>query len=255
MSERRDDALQQELRSLGAAVAWPERDVARPVAAELRAGRRAERPVPRLSLWPRRRVVALIVIGLLLIAGTAVAAKLAIGAISIERVPELGRPSPSAAAPSRTQSPDSTFGNRVPLEVARAEAGFPISLPRLGGLGPPRAVYVGGFDETTRVSLLWPTTDDPILPGAQQGILLMEFGGGDAGAATKETVPETEIEVVHVGDVDGFWIDGPHQLVLADGRILHRRGSALLWEKDGVTFRLESKLSKADAVRLAETVS
>jgi hypothetical protein len=249
MAERRDDVLERELRHLGASVAWPEPDVAGTVAAELRAGRRAERPVPRLSLWPRRRVVALIVVGLLLIAGTAVAAKLAIGAISIETVPELSTPSATASPPS----PDSNLGNRVTLQKARAGAGFPISLPR--DLGPPVDVYIGGFGDSTRVSLLWPQPDAPMVLGAQKGLLLMEFAGEDAGAATKETVPETEIEAVDVGDVRGYWIDGPHQLVLADGSVVHPRGSALLWERDGVTFRLESKLSKADAIRLAETVS
>jgi hypothetical protein len=251
MSERRHDAVERELHGLGASIAWPEPDIAGAVASELRAGRHAERPVPRLALWPRRRVVALVVIGLLLIAGTAVAAKLAIGAISIERVPELATPT----APPATPTPDSNLGKRVTLEEARTDAGFPISLPRFPGLGSPKAVFIGGFEDSTRVSLLWPPTDSPVIPGAEKGIFLMEFAGRDPGTATKETVPTTEIEVVDVGDVRGYWIHGPHQLVLADGSIVHPRGSALLWERDGVTFRLESKLSKFDAIRLAETVS
>jgi hypothetical protein len=257
MAERDDGVLERDLHGLGAAVEWPEADVAASVGAELRAGRHSERPVPRLALWPRRRVVGLIVVGLLLIAGTAFATKLAIGAISIETVPELTSPSAStpSGSPSVSASPDASLGNRVSLSEARAEVGFPITLPRLEGLGAPSAVFVGDFSGSTRVSLAWAPDITTVLPGAEKGLLLMEFPGEDPGAATKEVLAETRIHPVRVGDGTGYWIEGPHQLLLADGSTIRATGSVLLWRNDGITFRLESKLSEADAVRLANSVA
>jgi hypothetical protein len=198
--------------------------------------------------------VALIVIGLLVIAGTAVAAKLAIGAISIETVPELT--SPRSSTPSAAPSPDASLGDRVTIEQAAAESGIDVAVPLLEGVGSPDRVYLGRFGQVTAVSLRWaPTTDAVPWPELRKGFLLMEFAGDDPGAAVKQVVPETPSQPVRVSGGTGYWIDGPHQLVLADGGITRATGTVLLWERDGITYRLESKLTREHAVALAESVS
>jgi hypothetical protein len=252
MADREPDALEPELRRLGTSVAWPEFDVAGPVGAELRAGRRTHRPVPTLALWPRWRVIALFVIGLLLIAGTAVAAKLAIGAIAIKTVPELSSPTGSQRA-----APRAVLGRRVSLEEAQNEVSFPIATPASTVLGAPDGVYVGPSPfGGERISLTWAAANGrPRLDGTAWSVLLMEFQGTDTGAAVKEVLPQTRISTVRVSGGRGFWIDGPHQLLLPNGDSLHLGGSVLLWERDGVTYRLESTLSEAAAVRLVETVT
>ena len=59
----------------------------------------------------------------------------------------------------------------------------------------------------------------------------------------------------------GYWISGaPHELIFVDeaGQPVFdtRRivGNALLWARDGVTYRLESGLDRAAAIALAGTL-
>jgi hypothetical protein len=243
-------ALEHELQRLATSVAWPNADLAGPVGSELRAGRRTRRPLPALALWPRRRVLALILVGLLLISSTAVAAKLAIGAITIETVPGLTSPTGSAPAPPRA-----ALGRAVSLEEAPNEVGMRIATPAY--LGAPDGVFVGPSSAGgKRVSLTWTAAEgQPRLDGTPWGYLLMEFVGADPGAAVKETIPQTRISFVRVSGSRGYWIHGPHQLLLPGGGSLHLGGSVLLWARSGVTYRLESTLAEAAAVRLAETVS
>jgi len=60
-----------------------------------------------------------------------------------------------------------------------------------------------------------------------------------------------------VGGNDGYWISGPHDLVLrtptGERRFLVQ-GNVLLWQDGDTTFRLETALAEADAIALAETV-
>ncbi|MDP9295080.1 MAG: hypothetical protein M3O88_00090, partial [Actinomycetota bacterium] len=152
-------------------------------------------------------------------------------------------------------SPRAVLGRAVSLEEAQNEVDFSIATP--GDLGEPGGVYVGPSSfGGERVSLTWAAAEgQPLFDGTQWGYLLMEFRGTDAGAAVKEVLPETRINTVHVSGSRSYWIHGPHQLLLPSGGILHLGGSVLLWERNGVTYRLESTLAEAAAVRLAETVA
>jgi hypothetical protein len=77
--------------------------------------------------------------------------------------------------------------------------------------------------------------------------------GVDAGA---------EIETVRVGDHPGYWISGaPHAVFFVcydAGECREERyrlaGNVLVWERDGITLRLESSLSRADAVTIGESM-
>ena len=228
--------LERDLRELGAAVDWPDVDVAASVAAELRAGRAARRPLPPFALWPRRRVIALVVAVLLLITGTAVAARIAIGSVTIRTVPGL---SPSPSAPAR-----SILGRRFSLPAASTAAGLAIQMPSTDtSLGAPDAVYVGNA-----------AAGAPHLDDTGWSALLMEFVGADPGIAVKQVLAKTGLEPVHVGTAPGYWIEGPHQLVLPGGGTLRLGGTVLIWARNGITYRLESNLSKAEAVALARTV-
>jgi hypothetical protein len=68
---------------------------------------------------------------------------------------------------------------------------------------------------------------------------------------------ETTLQAVQVGSHDAFWISGPHQLSLLTPEGEQRftvTGNVLLWEQDGTTLRLETRLPKAEALALAESV-
>jgi hypothetical protein len=59
----------------------------------------------------------------------------------------------------------------------------------------------------------------------------------------------------YVPEVEGYWFDTPHELVLVDAagreRVVRIAGPTLVWVRGGVTFRLEGAADKARAVELA----
>jgi hypothetical protein len=58
---------------------------------------------------------------------------------------------------------------------------------------------------------------------------------------------------VRVGGRPALWFPGPHVVV----ELYHQprlTGSALVWERDGLTFRLEGRLTLDQALRIANSV-
>jgi hypothetical protein len=89
---------------------------------------------------------------------------------------------------------------------------------------------------------------------------MMLEGRGDI-ALSKLVQSGVGVERVDVGDAPGYWIDGPHGLLIADreGEIREERprlaGRTMVWTTaGGVTYRLESRLGKDAALRIARTV-
>ena len=62
---------------------------------------------------------------------------------------------------------------------------------------------------------------------------------------------------VQVGDAPGVWIDGPHELIVVDRagevRVEPPRLAArtLVWQRDGVTLRLEGDMTLREALAVA----
>jgi len=137
--------------------------------------------------------------------------------------------------------------------------GFAIVLP--AGTGEPDAMYVRNADE---VSLVWgPREGLPRAPGAASvGLLLTEFRARlDATLFGKGVPPGARLEEVQVRGTRGYFISGAsHTFFYRDARNNvqdeHSRlaGNTLLWEANGITYRLESALARDEALRLAETL-
>jgi hypothetical protein len=250
MSDRSRE-LDTALRAVAGRIAFPETPrIAEPVGARLRAhaARRHPPPFARLAAWPRGRLVVVLAIAFVLVAGAAVAARLAIGGFAIEVVPSL-TPSAAPEAPR-------AFGREVSLAEAVRETGIQPGWPP--GLGPPDDVYV------VRADALGP-------------VVVMGWRGTPAAASIQDTPwravlfelhDDTDIatkyvgaNVIHPAFVNGrraFWISGAHDLTLggaAGQRALRVSGNVLIWERTpGLVYRLETMLSKADAIALAETL-
>lgn len=208
-------------------------------------------PFPGLALWPRRRVLLLAAALVLLLAGTAVAARLVIGAVDIRVVPTPSTPRPTTVATGPA------LGERVTLAEAERAVSFPVRLP--SALGPPTEVRLAGAPFGAPVVVLaWePDAANPRIEGIPWGTLLMELPGDEEPVAFKELLGSTLFRTVRVSGNDGYWISGPHDLVLRTPEGEQRflvKGNVLLWEADGTTFRLETALDEADAIALAETV-
>jgi len=156
---------------------------------------------------------------------------------------------------------DLRLGRRVGSAEAVRLAGFPVSRPAL--LGPPDETWIGGRPLAPLVSLVYRARPGlPPAPPTQVGALLTQLRSHLPGpdAIGKLAAEATVVEQVTVAGHPGYWLVGGHAVVYEDSRGRLRRddirlaANTVLWERDGVTFRLESSLGQADALRLADTV-
>ena len=130
-------------------------------------------------------------------------------------------------------------------------------------MGDPDEVYVNYAVPEPQVSMVWrarPGLPDTATTGV--GMLLTELRG-DLGAGQLEKVVgrQTRLESLTVNGGRALWLEGAqHAFFYRDARgevrgdTARLAGNVLLWEQGSVTLRLESALSKADAVRIAESV-
>ena len=256
-----DDELGARLRVVTAS-SWPETpDVTAAVTTSIRGAERHPSRIPlSLGLPSRRRTVLVIVAAVLALAAAALAAKLVIdiGAVSVQVLP--GRPT---ALPSVTAS-GADLGRPVTIERAAEIAGFRPGMP--AELGPPARVWVdrtrpdfAPTEPVARIAMAWrPQPSLPRIHGSRYGAVLLVFEG-EGNALTKTLFEQTDRygEAIVDGRI-GFWTSGPHELELLDpsggtSRFLVE-GNVLLWQAEGLTYRLESMLPKSRAIHLAGTI-
>lgn len=131
------------------------------------------------------------------------------------------------------------------LEKAQAQVDFPLALPQAYGL--PQQVFVQNW-VGQMVVMLWRDETDITLA-------LYQFNEGFGLYKTVENAVVTEVD----GDF-ALWIDQPHELWLRDGNIFHQQtiffveGNVLIWDENGITYRLESGLSLEEAIQIAENL-
>lgn len=264
--------LERALADLGANLAYPPTpDLAATVRARLATEPAPRRPF-RLIAWPRtapapRRALLAAAMVLLFVtaallavipdARSTVAEWFGLDGVRIVVVDETPTP---AASPVGTNL---LLGERVTLAEARARVAFDLVLLDPSTVGEPDEVYVREVASGMMVSLLY--RPRPGLPEAAEtgvGALLMQFAGGErtevlAKKVASDTVPLT----VRVDGAPGFWIYGSSALVIDPDPSIgfavepgRPSANVLFWQRDGVTYRLETDLLRADAIRLAETV-
>ncbi|MFN2489537.1 MAG: hypothetical protein ABR529_07340 [Actinomycetota bacterium] len=256
-----DAELEASLVELGRHVAYPPvPDLSTRVGAALRAR-------PRRAGWtsfvtPRRALalatvaavlLAAVVLGFSPAARRAVADWLGVAGIRID----VGAPRPS---PARLGD-NLNLGRAAPLQRAREEVDFDVLEPT--ALGEPDEVYVADDLPGGRVSLLYEAR--PGLPKTATtdiGLLLMEFRARlDEEVIGKVVFEGGTVDPVKVNGEVGYWIGGgPHAVLFIDddGEVvddtLRLAARTLVWQRDGVTLRLESALTKQEALGLARSV-
>jgi hypothetical protein len=248
-----DDELGAAIRALDPDLVWPEPIVSvDAVAVAIGSGRGRTRTRSRL------KTVLLAAAIVLALAGEAAAARFVIdlGAVTIETVP--GRPT---GLPTITPAPQD-FGTRSTLARAEVVAGFSAELPKT--LGRPAAVWV---DRTpaeegpgaARIVMAWASgTNLPAVDDTRWGAILFEFQGL-AEVASKHIYAETgAIARASVAGSEGYWLTGVHTLDLLtdDGiRTFTVTDNVLVWQRGDRTYRLETGLARAAAVRLASSIA
>jgi hypothetical protein len=238
-----EDALVAELRALG-----DELDVGR--AADQRAAVRARltRPAParhRARRWVLAGAAALV--GAVAVVAPARAAVIdAVGTVlRIAGVEVRDEPDPGGLP--ATPSPLPSLRTAA-LDEARRVALFPVRVP--AGLGAPERVELA----------------DPDAAGAPR-VVSMSFRGGTVRFDQFDGAPSpvffktaADAEWVEVGTI-GIWLAGPHPVTYVgrDGveRVETARLAAptLIWSQAGVTYRLEGVGTRAEAVRLARSLT
>lgn len=165
----------------------------------------------------------------------------------------LAEPTPTPVAtpqptPSDQVSPTELAG-ATSLAAAQAQISFPIRLPSFpADLGKPDQVYLQDLDGTT-VILVW-------LEEAQPGRVRLSLHQLTSGVVAWKTGVQRVAETT-VNGQPAVWATGPYLLALRNGDWEFRRlvnGHVLIWEEAGITYRLESALSLAEAVQIAESL-
>ncbi|MDQ1431431.1 MAG: hypothetical protein QOF40_2033 [Actinomycetota bacterium] len=156
------------------------------------------------------------------------------------------------------------LGAPVDLDEARRRVSFDVALPSRDRLGAPDAAYVGDVPRAGRITLAYaPRSALPATATTGVGLLLTEFHADIPEPVIRKSLAAgTGVEQVAVDGAAGYWFSGaPHVLTLADadGQFFTDRsrlaGNTLLWQRGSVTYRLESSLTRDEAIRIAESLS
>jgi hypothetical protein len=242
------DAL---LRRASGAFAYPPTPrIADAVAARLRDEPARPPLLPRLLAAPLARAAAGAALALLLVLGVSLAVPrsrealadfFGLSSVRVDRTPHVG-PTPPALSPE-------SFARPATIEEARAAVAFPLRFYERDGVRYyPNAVYLADAGSTIPYPIL--VYDDFDLYERQGGF----FGKGG---------PDPDL--IHEIEFDGMpalWIDeGGHiaETYDAEGRLIVEsvrtvERATLIWERDGITFRLETALSQAGAIEVARSL-
>jgi hypothetical protein len=155
---------------------------------------------------------------------------------------EQGGPTTPAVAPTAPGEPTAVVDD---VAAARAMVAFPVLVP--AALGPP--------DEVTVV-------EDRVVTFAYRsaGIRMDQFDGELDLAFAKGILNREDVEWIVVDGAPGLWLRGSHEIVYLD-RDGQRRtestrlaASTLVWQRGGVTLRLEGNFSSDEAIAIARSV-
>jgi hypothetical protein len=259
--------LERALTELAPGVAYPPTP---DLAATIRT-RIAAAPGPSRPGWswpalfrPRRLAVAFLVLLIIAVGAlaispdlrTAVAKRLGIHGIEIIFVDET--PTPPASPVGTTL----LLGEPMTLAEAQSRVGYVIKVP--AALGPPDEVYLRPLEAGPMVTLLYrPRLDLPEAEETGVGALLMQFPAtSDVDQIVKRVTMGTGSMLrVPVNGVTGYWVMGSSELIISqdpsagfEQAVGRPSADVLIWEQDGMAYRLEVNLLMSDAISIAESL-
>ena len=155
---------------------------------------------------------------------------------------------PNAPDPERVEDE-----RRATLEAAREHAPYAIGFVHVEGFGDPSA-FVRSYPPGT-VTLVY---GDPARPR----LVLTQFEARiERQYAQKLAGSGTRVEQAHVDGTPAVWLAGePHVFAFTTPsgsfieETLYLARNTLVWQDGAVTLRIEGDFSKADAIRIAESV-
>jgi hypothetical protein len=220
-----------------------------------------ESPAPRPSRrWSGRYALAIAAVGALVVAFAAtmafsprardaVADFIGVGGVRIG----FDEPSPSLSPPDELD-----LGPRATLEEAEDRVGFDVEVPQLSELPEPE-VHLTTPPPSGMVSLLY---RDAYVDTDEPGLLITQFEAHlEGGFLKKLTFEGADVQYLEVRGTAAYWVEGTHFFAYFDesGDIreetLRLADNVLLWEEDGVTYRIEGGFGKTEALRIADSMT
>ena len=263
MSELQQELFEKQLVSIAKELDYPRTpDIARPVMKRLRSSARPQF-VSRRFAWSLTAILVLFA-SLMLIppARAAILEFIQIGIVRIFRAeptpatpPQQQFPSlPVTVTPSVTAAPlipvlERLAGERS-LTGAQQLVDYPILLPSYPpDLGPPDRVFVQDADGNMTI-LIWIDPEDPTQ-------VLMSLHLIPSGSWAIDKMEPAQILETTVNGRRAIWAVGPYPVRFSNGNMDFVRlidGHVLIWTDGEVTYRLETELTMAEAVRVAESL-
>ena len=236
------------LRDLGGAIDWP--DLV-DFTSRLSLDRAVRRNGGRGVVWLAGVAALVLAIFLIPTARQAVANLLEVAGIRFEFGDGPDLPVPTNLTP----------GVQVDMDDAVRSVDFPILVP--SALPAPDAVHLLQWELGHQVFLSWAASERlPEVGASGIGVLLAEFRANlNEQFFEKLVVAGTTVAPVEVTGAPAFWLAGaPHVFMFDAGAALvedssRLTGNVLVWEADGVTYRLESNLSVDESLAIAESLS
>jgi hypothetical protein len=152
------------------------------------------------------------------------------------------------------------LGRPVSLAEALRALDFDPQVAARAEYGRPDAIYLADTPEGGRVTFVYaPRSGLPPAAGSGVGLLITEFEATVEEPVPRKTAgPDTTVEVLDINGQRAYWLEGePHAVVYTDrdGKPFQDEarlaGNTLLFGKGSRTIRIESGLSKAEALALA----
>jgi hypothetical protein len=173
--------------------------------------------------------------------------------VTVTPLPPAGVIQPATKAPAETPTALASMqdlAGETTLEEARLKSGFGLPLPAYpAGLGPPDHVFLQDSGDDF-VILVW------MDPEAPQSVLLsLQFIGPQSWMIRKYQ-PQI-VQEARVGRQTAIWATGPYPLVMSNGEVELKRmvtGHVLIWQEEGITYRLESEYSLDEALKIAASL-
>jgi hypothetical protein len=253
-----DDELGQRLFDLGEHLAWP----ATPELDWRAAEQAPVRLRVRRGLWVAAAIV-LIALGAALALSQGfrdtVAGVFSVRGIDIVLLREDDQePSNDVDALSRI-----AIGEPVALDEARAAVPFEIWLPAT--TGEPAGLFLRALpgDDRMVTAVYEPGPEIPETAETGVGILIMQFTTRNPTPSLIKGLLSDDVALakVDVNGADGYWIAGVTQLtILEDPSIAwdeltsRPSGNVLIWQENGVAYRMESALSMHAALEIARSM-
>jgi hypothetical protein len=245
------DDLDAQLAALGERLDWSATpDLSSMVVESL--GAPAALPAPhRRRLWLAAAAIAILLLGALLAGSssvrTSIADFLGIDGLRIE-----------FGEPETTPTSLPTLG--TPTSAQDFEFWLPFTPMQPASLDEPDAVYLRILENGDAIGLMvWkPSESLPQTAETGLGVLLMQFDPPEELVMMLKTVGLSEGSVTDtfVNGNRAYWVEGASELTIFDAHSAETRpsGNVLIWEQNGIGFRLESALAMDKAIAIAESM-